>query len=199
MIMEDPKIPQVSTATEGSIQPSTSMTTITTPNIPTWRLTLLITSLCLGLFLSLLDTSIVATALYSISTSFSSPHTTTWVALSYTLSYLSFAVPFANLSDVIGRRAAWLLAFTIFFAFSLACGFAKTLWQLVGFRAVQGVGGSGLYSLTMIILPEIVKEEKRKWIGAVVGLVVAVAGVMGPVVGGVITRFTSWRWVFWIK
>jgi MFS family permease len=199
MIMEDPKIPQVSTATEGSIQPSTSMTTITTPNIPTWRLILLITSLCLGLFLSLLDTSIVATALYSISTSFSSPHTTTWVALSYTLSYLSFAVPFANLSDVIGRRAAWLLAFTIFFAFSLACGFAKTLWQLVGFRAVQGVGGSGLYSLTMIILPEIVKEEKRKWIGAVVGLVVAVAGVMGPVVGGVITRFTSWRWVFWIK
>lgn len=71
--------------------------------------------------------------------------------------------------------------------------------QLVGLRAVQGVGGSGLYSLTMIIMPEIVSEDNRKWIGAVVGLVVAVAGVMGPVVGGVITRFASWRWVFWIK
>jgi MFS family permease len=56
-----------------------------------------------------------------------------------------------------------------------------------------------LYSLTMIIMPEVVREEKRKWMGAVVGLVVAVAGVMGPVVGGVITKFTSWRWVFWIK
>jgi MFS family permease len=199
MTMEDPKISKISPAREASIQQSTSTTTTTTPNIPTYRLILLIVSLCIGLFLSLLDTSIVATALYSISTSFSAPHTTTWVALSYTLSYLSFAVPFANLSDVIGRRAAWLLAFTIFFAFSLACGFAKTLMQLVGLRAVQGVGGSGLYSLTMIIMPEIVSEEKRKWIGAVVGLVVAVAGVMGPVVGGVITKFASWRWVFWIK
>jgi len=71
--------------------------------------------------------------------------------------------------------------------------------QLVGLRAVQGVGGSGLYSLTMIVLPEIVGEGKRKWIGAVVGAVVAVAGVTGPVVGGVITKFASWRWVFWIK
>jgi len=64
---------------------------------------------------------------------------------------------------------------------------------------VQGVGGSGLYSLTMILLPEIVEERKKKWIGAVAGLVVAVAGVMGPVVGGVVTRYTTWRWVFWIK
>lgn len=179
-------------------QPKT-MTISETPCMPTWRLILLIISLCNGLFLSLLDTSIVATALYDIGVSFSAPHTATWVALSYTLSYLSFAVPFANLSDVIGRRAAWLLAFTIFFTFSLACGFAKTLLQLIGLRAVQGVGGSGLYSLTMIIMPEIVAEDKRKWIGTIVGVVVAVAGVMGPVVGGVITRFTTWKWVFWIK
>lgn len=169
------------------------------PTIPTWRLTLLIISLCIGLFLSLLDTSIVATALYSISIDFNATRSSTWVALSYTLTYLGFAVPFANLSDVIGRKHAWLLAFILFFSFSLACGFAKTLDQLVGFRAVQGVGGSGLYSLTMILLPEIVEERKKKWIGAVAGLVVAVAGVMGPVVGGVVTRYTTWRWVFWIK
>ncbi|THY18951.1 MFS general substrate transporter [Aureobasidium pullulans] len=169
------------------------------PTIPTWRLTLLIISLCIGLFLSLLDTSIVATALYSISIDFNATRSSTWVALSYTLTYLGFAVPFANLSDVIGRKHTWFLAFILFFAFSLACGFAKTLAQLVGFRAVQGVGGSGLYSLTIILLPEIVEERKKKWIGAVAGLVVAVAGVMGPVVGGVVTRYTTWRWVFWIN
>ncbi|KAL2033472.1 hypothetical protein VTO58DRAFT_104186 [Aureobasidium pullulans] len=92
------------------------------PTIPTWRLTLLIISLCIGLFLSLLDTSIVATALYSISIDFNATRSSTWVALSYTLTYLGFAVPFANLSDVIGRKHAWLLAFILFFAFSLACG-----------------------------------------------------------------------------
>ncbi|KAG9595160.1 MFS general substrate transporter, partial [Aureobasidium melanogenum] len=197
--MQDLKGSQAVEARGVSLQQSETMSTFDTPSIPTWRLILLTLSLCVGLFLSLLDTSIVATALYDISTSFSSPHTASWVALSYTLSYLSFAVPFANLSDVIGRRAAWLLAFTIFFVFSLACGFAKSLKQLIGFRAVQGVGGSGLYSLTMIVMPEIVTEAKRKWIGAVVGLVVAVAGVTGPVVGGIITKFATWRWVFWIN
>jgi len=195
--MDIPKALPIST-TDAVLHQQPTLTT-EPPKIPTFRLISLIIGLCIGLFLSLLDTSIVATALYSIGTSFSAPHTSTWVALSYTLSYLSFAVPFANLSDVIGRRAAWLLAFTIFFVFSLACGFAGTLMQLVGLRAVQGVGGSGLYSLTMIVLPEIVGEGKRKWIGAVVGAVVAVAGVTGPVVGGVITKFASWRWVFWIK
>lgn len=197
--MKDSKTAQASETRESPLQRLETTITAEKPNVPTWRLVFLIVSLCIGLFLSLLDTSIVATALYDIGASFSSPHTVTWVALAYTLSYLSFAVPFANLSDVIGRRAAWLLAFTIFFVFSLACGFAQTLTQLIGFRAVQGVGGSGLYSLTMIVMPEIVKEEKRKWIGAVVGLVVAVAGVTGPVVGGVLTKFASWRWVFWIK
>lgn len=130
IIMELSKVSQVSTTDEISHQQPISTTE--PPNIPTFRLILLIIGLCIGLFLSLLDTSIVATALYSIGTSFSAPHTSTWVALSYTLSYLSFAVPIANLSDVIGRRAAWLLVFTIFFIFSLACGFARTLWQLVG-------------------------------------------------------------------
>ncbi|CAD0095244.1 unnamed protein product, partial [Aureobasidium mustum] len=197
--MQDLKVPQAIEARQSSRQDSENMNISEAPSIPTWRLILLIVSLCIGLFLSLLDTSIVATALYDISVSFSSPHTATWIALSYTLSYLSFAVPFANLSDVIGRRAAWSLAFSIFFAFSLACGFAKTLMQLIGFRAVQGVGGSGLYSLTMIVMPEIVKKEQRKWIGAVVGLVVAVAGVTGPVIGGIITKFATWRWVFWIN
>ncbi|KEQ70110.1 MFS general substrate transporter [Aureobasidium namibiae CBS 147.97] len=151
--------------TDGVLHQQPTSTTTESSNIPTFRLISLILGLCIGLFLSLLDTSIVATALYSIGTSFSAPHTSTWVALSYTLSYLGFA----------------------------------TLMQLVGLRAVQGVGGSGLYSLTMIVLPEIVSEGKRKWIGAVVGAVVAVAGVMGPVVGGVMTKFASWRWVFWIN
>ena len=198
-IMGDVKVLPHPAVEEASTHNAEDTTNNEPPTIPTWRLTLLIISLCIGLFLSLLDTSIVATALYSISIDFNATRSSTWVALSYTLTYLGFAVPFANLSDVIGRKHAWLLAFILFFSFSLACGFAKTLAQLVGFRAVQGVGGSGLYSLTMILLPEIVEERKKKWIGAVAGLVVAVAGVMGPVVGGVVTKYTTWRWVFWIK
>ena len=66
------------------------------------------------------------------------------MALSYTLAYLSCAVLFARISDVIGRRVAYLVAYAIFVAFSLACGFSRSLTQLIVFRALQGVGGSGM-------------------------------------------------------
>jgi MFS family permease len=90
-----------------------------------------------------MDSSIVATAMYTISSEFQEMNTVNWVALAYTLCYLSFAVFFARLSDVIGRRNAFMLAYTIFFAFSIGCGFAQNLQQLIACRALQGIGGSG--------------------------------------------------------
>ena len=156
-------------------------------------------SLCFGLFLSLLDTSIVATALYAIGAEFNSLQSVTWVALAYTLAYVGFAVIFARFGDVFGRRNAYMAAFIIFFAFSIGCGFSQSLNQLIACRALQGVGGSGLYSLTLVIFPEISPLRKRKFIGTLAGLVIAISGVLGPVLGGLITRYTTWRWIFWIK
>lgn len=75
--------------------------------------------------------------------------TVNWVALAYTLSYLGCALFLARISDVIGRRDAFLLSYIIFVAFSLGCGFAQSLQQLIAFRAIQGLGGSGMpYSQT---------------------------------------------------
>ncbi|KAM0165346.1 hypothetical protein ACHAQE_000089 [Botrytis cinerea] len=159
----------------------------TGPNIPRWRLVCLCISLCFGLFLALLDTSIVATALYTIGVEFNSLNSVSWVALAYTLSYLGCAVLFARIGDIAGRKNAYIAAFIIFFAFSIACGFAKTLNQLIAFRALQGIGGSGLYSLTMVIFPEISPPGMRRWIGSLAGAVVAMSGVLGPVIGGIIT------------
>ncbi|KAM0285865.1 hypothetical protein ACHAO9_008457 [Fusarium lateritium] len=122
-----------------------------------------------------------------------------WVALAYTLAYLGCAIVFARISDVVGRRDAFIAAYIIFFIFSLACGFAQTLNQLIAFRALQGIGGSGLYSLTMIMLPEISPESIKPHMGALVGLVITVSGVLGPVLGGILTHYSSWRWVFWIN
>jgi len=146
-----------------------------------------------------MDTTIVATALYTIGVDLKSLEQINWVALAYTLSYLSCAVIFARIADVIGRRNAYVSAFLIFFAFSLGCGFAKTLNQLIAFRVLQGIGGSGLYSLTFVILPEISPMKMQQSTGAIAGAVVAMAGVLGPVLGGIITRYTTWRWIFWIK
>ncbi|KAK4448125.1 MFS general substrate transporter, partial [Podospora aff. communis PSN243] len=149
--------------------------------------------------LALLDTSIVATSLHVIALEFQDTETIYWVALSYTLAYLSCAVLFARVSDVIGRRAAVLSAYVIFIAFSLACGWSQNLPQLIAFRALQGVGGSGLYSLTMIILPEVAPLHYQGVISSLIGIVLAAAGVLGPLIGGVLTQYASWRWVFWIN
>jgi MFS family permease len=93
----------------------------------------------------MLDTSIVATSLYAIAAEFNELEAINWVALAYTLTYLSFAVLFARISDVIGRQAAFLIAFAIFIAFSIGCGYAHSLNQLIVCRALQGLGGSGKY------------------------------------------------------
>jgi len=147
----------------------------------------------------MLDSSIVATSLFTIGQEFNSLDRINWVALAYTLSYLGCAVLFARVADVIGRRDAFLVAFVLFFGFSLGCGFAQSLDQLIACRALQGVGGSGLYSLTMVIWPELARQDMKHVIGVLAGAVVGLAGVLGPVLGGVLTNKASWRWVFWIK
>ncbi|KAH6660671.1 major facilitator superfamily transporter [Truncatella angustata] len=169
------------------------------PELPAVRFWLLALSLCLGLLLSFMDSSIVATSLFAIGTEFQQMDTVNWVALAYTLCYLGFAVFFARLSDVIGRRNAFATAYLVFFAFSLGCGFAKTMNQLIACRAFQGIGGSGLYSITMIILLETTPAGTKQFLASMIGVVVAVGGVLGPVLGGVLTHYTSWRWVFWIN
>ncbi|KAF7542778.1 hypothetical protein G7Z17_g11284 [Cylindrodendrum hubeiense] len=167
--------------------------------IPPTRFWMLSVGVLLGLFLSMIDTSIVATSLYTIGLEFDALETVNWVALAYTLAYLGCAVVFARISDIVGRRDAFIAAYVLFFAFSLACGFSQSLNQLIAFRVLQGVGGSGLYSLTMIMLPEMSPNNLRHHIAALVGMIVALAGVLGPVLGGLLTHYASWRWVFWIN
>ncbi|KAF5018852.1 hypothetical protein F66182_9144 [Fusarium sp. NRRL 66182] len=137
--------------------------------------------------------------LYTIGLDFEILENVNWVALAYTLAYLGCAIVFSRVSDVIGRRDAFIAAYVIFFIFSLACGFAQSIDQLIAFRALQGIGGSGLYSLTMIILPELSPSSLKQHIGALVGMVITLSAVLGPVLGGVLTQYSSWRWIFWIN
>ncbi|RFN46595.1 hypothetical protein FIE12Z_9171 [Fusarium flagelliforme] len=163
------------------------------PSIPPARFWTLSTGVFLGLFLSMIDTSIVATSLHSIGVDFQVLQDVNWVALAYTLAYLGCAIVFARISDIVGRRDAFIAAYIIFFVFSLACGFAQTLNQLIAFRALQGVGGSGLYALTMIMMPELSPDNLKQHMAAMVGLVITISGVLGPVLGGILTHYSSWR------
>jgi MFS family permease len=147
----------------------------------------------------MMDTSIVATSLFTIGREFEELENVNWVALAYTLSYMGCAVVFARISDIVGRRDAFVVAYMFFITFSLACGFARNMRQLIALRAMQGIGGSGLYSLTMVILLELSPGHLTQYTAAMIGMVVAISGILGPLLGGLLTSYTTWRWVFWIK
>ena len=106
---------------------------------------------------------------------------------------------FHQACHVFGRRQILLTSFFFFTCFSLACGFSQTVEQLILFRTLQGIGGTGLYSLAMVICPEIAPPKYLHLVVGLLGFTIAVAGVMGPVLGGVITGTTTWRWIFWLK
>ncbi|WPH04784.1 Hypothetical protein R9X50_00768000 [Acrodontium crateriforme] len=167
--------------------------------IASWRLVLIFVFVGVGLFLSLLDATVVATMLVTIAQEYEDFRTSSWVVLSYTLTEVGFAVPMARLSDSLGRKAVACTSSAIFLAASVGCAASKSLDQLIGFRAVQGVGGAGMYSIALITFPELSPPGKVVLVSSALGTIVAMAGVVGPVLGGVITTNIGWRWVFWIN
>lgn len=81
----------------------------------------------------------------------------------------------------------------------MACGAAQTMNQLIVFRAFQGIGGSGLYSLVFVVIMKLINEEKIAFYSGVISSVFAIANLLGPILGGVITDNTTWRWIFFLN
>lgn len=172
------------------------------PKLTGWRLTLLLVSLYLGLFLSFLDTTIVSVALPTIAAAFNAYSTSTWVLTAYLLTYMAFATIIARLSDIFGKKTIEVASFVVFIAASLGCGLSRNMTELIVMRALQGVGGSGLFSMTMVIGMKVVPPTKMGLIGAGVGVVMVTAGVLGPILSGAITgdgTDGTWRWIFYLN
>ena len=95
---------------------------------------------------------------------------------------IGFATIFARASDGIGRQEATIVAWILFGAFSLGCGLAKTLSQLIAFRVLQGIGGSGLYAMIMVIGPEITPVEHWGVSSGTLGVTIATGSVLGKII-----------------
>ena len=167
-----------------------------------WRQHCIIASVFMGLFLSFLDTTIVAVALPTISDQFGGFARSSWVITAYLLTYMAFGIILARLSDFFGSKAIEVTSLVLFLIFSIACAVSQNMFQLIVFRALQGIGGSGLYSMTMVINLRIVSPRKMPLMAAVLSLVQVVSGVLGPVLGGAMAHSRTsdtWRWIFWIN
>ncbi|KAK3702371.1 hypothetical protein LTR37_014945 [Vermiconidia calcicola] len=164
-----------------------------------WRRVVLVVATLSGLFLGFLDTTIISVALPSIAADFGEYGLSTWIVTAYLLTYMAFAIIIARLSDIFGRQAIEIASFVIFLAFSLGCGLAQSMIQLIVCRAFQGIGGSGLYSMTMVICLNAVPVEKNGAITGAIGVVLTVGGIVGPLLSGLICDTTTWRWIFYLN
>ncbi|OBT61550.1 hypothetical protein VE03_08909 [Pseudogymnoascus sp. 23342-1-I1] len=169
------------------------------PHVEPWRRNVALAGIFVGVFFSTLDTTIIATALVSIVEELGSFWLSPWIVLAYLLTYMSFAMSIARLSDIYGRKSIMLVSWALFMVFSLACALSNTIRQLIVFRAFQGLGGAGLYSMGMVMIAEVLDPSKFAAGAAWIGLTVGGSGVLGPILGGAISNQSTWRWIFYIN
>lgn len=156
-------------------------------------------ALLLGMLLAALDQTIVSTALPTIVSELGGLDHLSWVVTAYMLAATAATPLWGKLGDQYGRKRLFQTAIVIFLVGSALCGMAQNMPQLIGFRALQGLGGGGLMVLSMAIVGDIVTPRERGKYQGLFGAVFGVTSVLGPLLGGFFTEHLSWRWVFYIN
>jgi EmrB/QacA subfamily drug resistance transporter len=156
-------------------------------------------ALMLGMFLAALDQTIVSTALPTIVGDLGGLNHFSWVVTSYLLASTVSTPLYGKLGDMMGRKPVFLAAIFIFLAGSVLAGLSQTMAQLIGFRALQGVGAGGLMVGAQAIIADIVPPRQRGRYMGLIGSVFAVASIAGPLLGGFFVDNLSWRWVFYVN
>ncbi|MEV0636021.1 MDR family MFS transporter [Streptomyces sp. NPDC050619] len=156
-------------------------------------------ALLLGMLLAALDQTIVSTALPTIVSELGGMEHLSWVVTAYLLAATAATPLWGKLGDQYGRKRLFQIAIVIFLVGSALCGAAQDMPQLIGFRALQGLGGGGLMVLSMAIVGDIVAPRERGRYQGLFGAVFGATSVLGPLLGGLFTEHLSWRWVFYVN
>nr|WP_079193904.1 MDR family MFS transporter [Streptomyces sp. CB02923] len=156
-------------------------------------------ALMIAMLLAMLDNMIVGTAMPTIVGELGGMSHLSWVVTAYTLATAASTPIWGKLGDLYGRKGVFLTSIVIFLIGSALSGMAQDMGQLIGFRAVQGLGAGGLMVGVMAIIGDLIPPRERgKYQGMMAG-VMAVAMIGGPLVGGTITDHLGWRWSFYIN
>jgi len=153
----------------------------------------------LSLFLASMEGTVVATAMPSIVGQLGGLSIYSWVFSIYMLASTTTVPIYGKLSDLVGRKRVYLVAMALFLAGSVLCAQARTMEQLVLFRAVQGLGAGGVMPLAFIIIGELFTLEQRARMQGLFSGVWGVSAVVGPLIGGFLVDQVSWHWVFYIN
>jgi EmrB/QacA subfamily drug resistance transporter len=161
---------------------------------------LVLAILCVGVFMLLLDGTIVNIAIPSILTAFGTGFSEVeWVMNAYLLVFAVLLIPAGRFGDLYGRKAVFIIGLCVFTLASLACGLAPGIGWLMAFRAIQGLGGSLMMPNTLSIIANVFAAGER---GKAMGFWGGVSGIslaLGPSLGGLLVDAASWRWIFFIN
>jgi len=149
--------------------------------------------------LGALDQSIVATALPRIVGDLGGIEHLSWVVTAYVLASTATMPLYGKLADQYGRRPMVFTALITFLVGSVLCGLARDMTELIVFRAIQGLGSGGFMPLAQIIIADLVTPAERAKRQGSIAVVFAVTSVLGPVLGGIMTDWLSWHWIFYIN
>lgn len=152
-----------------------------------------------AMFLAAVDQTILASALPAIVSSLGGFADLSWVVVAYLLAATVAAPLYGNIGDRFGRRPALLAALTVFTVASLGCALAPTLGALIVARAVQGLGGGGLMTLSQALISENVPPRQRAQFQGYFAGVFAASSTLGPLLGAFLTEQMSWRAIFFIN
>ncbi len=168
------------------------------PKLERNQIFILASVLC-AIFLAALDQTIVATALPQIVKDLNSFDSISWVFSSYMLASTVTIPIFGKLADIYGRRRFYLMGIVVFLAASVACGLAQSMSALIAFRALQGLGAGAIMVNSLAIIGDLFSPAERgKWQG-VISSMFGLASIIGPLLGGWLSDFASWRYVFLVN
>ncbi|MFC7922333.1 MDR family MFS transporter [Streptomyces cinereoruber] len=156
-------------------------------------------ALMIAMLLAMLDNMIIGTAMPTIVGELGGLEHLSWVVTAYTLATAASTPLWGKLGDMFGRKGVFLTSIVIFLIGSALSGMAQDMGQLIGFRAVQGLGAGGLMVGVMAIIGDLIPPRERGRYQGMMAGVMALAMIGGPLVGGTITDHWGWRWSFYIN
>ena len=186
-------------------QPAAPTPASAPPDLTHRQIVTILLGLMTGMFLAALDQTIVATAVRTIADDLQGLQHQAWATTAYLITSTIVTPIYGKLGDIYGRKRLFTTAITIFIFGSVLCAFATSMETLAVYRAVQGLGAGGLFSLALAIIGDIVPPRERAKYQGYFLAVFGTASVLGPVIGGflagqeTILGIAGWRWVFLVN